>query len=188
VSGKKKRRSAMAGAGGGPESPELNIVPFIDIFSMLNTFLLVSASFIGLGIIEVQIPFLSNSPDTKELPERSFSIRVDVEENGVLVTSQWTAPPVEKTETRYELTPADIDRLHQDMIALRVKVPENDKVTLYAVDKVRYEKLVTVLDAIKSLKENEPPLNLPNSDPNAAPAKGKGGFVFEKIVIGSVIL
>ena len=37
----------------------LNIMPFIDVFSMLNTFLLYSAVFLAVGIIEVQIPYLS---------------------------------------------------------------------------------------------------------------------------------
>ena len=50
-------------------APELNIMPFIDIFSMLNTFLLLSVA-LWVRIIEVQIPFLSNSPDVKEKPNR----------------------------------------------------------------------------------------------------------------------
>ena len=41
---------------------ELNIMPFIDIFSMLNVFLLVSATFINIGLIRVQVPFLTGQP------------------------------------------------------------------------------------------------------------------------------
>ncbi len=58
------------------KSAELNIMPFIDIFSMLNTFLLISAAFINLGIIKVQVPFLSNAPQDKTKPTRTLEINV----------------------------------------------------------------------------------------------------------------
>jgi biopolymer transport protein ExbD len=178
----KKRRGHNESAG--PEAPELNIMPFIDIFSMLNTFLLVSAAFLGLGILEVQIPFLSNSPDLKEAPQRSFSIRVDIEAEQVKVTSLWTAAPEEKSEKIFKFDDADIGKLHQEMIDLRTKVPENDKVTVYADNEVKYEQLVKVIDNVKTLKEKEPRLNIPGQEGKTGPSS----FIFEKVIIGSVIL
>ena len=185
MSGHKKRNWGQS-KGGGPDAPELNIMPFIDIFSMLNTFLLVSAAFIGLGIIEVQVPFLSNSPEVKELPERSFSVRVDIEEADIKVTSLWSAAPVEKQEKTFKTSDAEIQSFHQEMIALRTKVPENDKVTVYSADTVKYDILVKALDAIKTLKESEPKLVLPNSEERHK--LGRDLYIYEKVVIGSVIL
>lgn len=184
MAGKRKRKGSKPPAG----APELNIMPFIDIFSMLNTFLLVSASFIGLGIIEVQVPFLSNSPDLPQEPSRSFSIRVDIEENQVILTHQWTAEPVEKQVENYRLDEADIERMHQDLIRLRNRVPESDKVTVYADDNVKYDRLVLVLDAIKTLKETDPPLNIPQSQDAAGRLGVRERFLYEKIVMGSVLL
>lgn len=169
----------------GPEAPELNVMPFIDVFSMLNTFLLVSAAFLGLGILEVQVPYLSNSPDIKDEPKRSFSIRVDIEDAQIKVTSLWTAPPEDKVEKTYKFDDTDISRLHTDMIALRMKVPETDKLTLYADDTVKYEQLVKVIDNVKTVKEKEPRMNLPPG-PDGKPAPNN--FIYEKVVIGSVIL
>ncbi len=183
----KKKRKRTSSAGSPP--PELNVMPFIDIFSMLTTFLLVSASFMGMGILEVQIPFLSNSPEVKEEPQRSFSLKVDIEPANIIVTHQWTAAPVEKTELRFELNDADIAKFHTEMIAIRNKVPENDKVDLRADDAVEYEKFIKVLDSIKTLTETDPPLTVPPSkDPEKAPKKGRGSYLFEKVVIGSVLL
>ena len=184
--GKKRKRNLSPP---GPEAPELNIMPFIDIFSMLNTFLLVSAAFLGLGILEVQIPFLSNSPDLKEEPARSYSLRIDVSELEVKVTGQWTAEPIEKAETTYTLTDVDLARLHADLIGIRTKIPDNDKATVYVDDVVPYEQVIKVLDAIKTIKEGDPPLNLP-AKPDEDPSKPKARqtYLFEKVVMGSVIL
>ncbi|HYX38980.1 MAG TPA: biopolymer transporter ExbD [Oligoflexus sp.] len=183
MSKKHKRRSS---GGAGPDAPELNIMPFIDIFSMLNTFLLVSAAFIGLGILEVQVPFLSNSSEVKEPPSRSFNIRVDVADAEIKVTSEWTEQPFDKDVKTFKVDDADFARFHQEMIALRVKAPENDKVTIFSDDSVKYEILVKAIDAIKTMKENEPRPALPNAD--ELRKTGKDMYLFEKVVIGSVIL
>ena len=55
-------------------------MPFVDIFSLLTTFLLFSAVFVKIGILEVQVPFLSNAaPPPDEKPSRSISVNVDME-------------------------------------------------------------------------------------------------------------
>ncbi len=184
MSNKKKRRGNASAVS--VDAAELNIMPFLDIFSILNTFLLVSASFIGLGIIEVQVPFLSNSTEVKEPPSRSFNIRVDVEDTQIKVTSEWTEAPIEKEEKTFKVDKEDIARFHQEMIALRVKAPENDKVTIYADDTVKYEIFIQALDAVKSMKENEPRPALPNAE--ELRKTGRDVFLFEKVVVGSVIL
>lgn len=178
----KKRRKVTGDLG--PEAPELNIMPFIDIFSMLNTFLLVSAAFIGLGILEVQVPFLSNSSQVKDDPTRMFSVRVDLSDTEIKLTSLWTAAPEDKQEKVYTYEEAEIDKFHAEMISLRTKVSEQDKVTVYADDTVKYSQLIQVIDNIKTLREKEPPLNLPPIDGREAPKN----FIYEKVVIGSVIL
>ena len=178
----KKKRKISGDVG--PEAPELNIMPFIDIFSMLNTFLLVSAAFVGLGILEVQVPFLSNSSEVKDDPARMFSIRVDLTDTEVKLTSLWTADPEEKQEKTFTYQAEDIDKFHAEMISLRTKVPTQDKVTVYADDTVKYSQLTQVIDNIKTLREKEPPLNLPPVD-GIEPPKN---FIYHKVVIGSVIL
>ncbi len=170
-------------------APELNVMPFIDIFSMLNTFLLVSASFIGLGILEVQVPFLSNSPEVSDsAPTRTLNIRVDLDESKIVLTTIYSEPPENKVVKTYNVDEADIDRFHQDLIAMRTKDPDSDKVTLYSDDNVKYEKVILVLDAIKTMKESEPDLQLPPPKDKNKPATRSGRMLYDKVVIGSVIL
>ena len=95
---KKKKRKAIK-----YRDIELNIMPFIDVFSLLNTFLLMSAVFIAIGVLEVQIPFLSSAPpDTKD-NERTLDISVDVEKEKIEVTTVWSRAP--ENEAQREQAP-----------------------------------------------------------------------------------
>jgi len=73
---------------------ELNIMPFIDVFSLLNTFLLMSAVFLSIGILEVQIPFLTSAPPEKKEDSRSLEIKVDMEKTKIEVTAAYNKPPI----------------------------------------------------------------------------------------------
>ncbi|SMF62253.1 biopolymer transporter ExbD [Pseudobacteriovorax antillogorgiicola] len=170
-------------------TPELNVMPFIDIFSMLNTFLLVSASFIGLGILEVQVPFFSNSPDLKDdKPTRSLSIRVDVEESNILLTTSWSEPPEDEKKKDYKLDEEGLEQFHQDLIQLKTDVPESDKVTMFTDDNVKYDQMILVLDAIKTLKETDPSLPQPEDSGSGQDSRNPSRFLYNKVVMGSVIL
>jgi len=183
MAGKKRKYKKVSS-----ETPELNVMPFIDIFSMLNTFLLVSASFIGLGILEVQIPFFSNSPEVKdEEPSRSMSIKVEIEPEVIFLKTSWSEAPINSTTEKYTLDPEGIEKLHQELIKLRTNVPKTDKVTLFSDDDVKYDEMILVLDAIKTLKETDPDIPIEDEDSKSGP-KVSGRFLYHKVTMGNVIL
>jgi biopolymer transport protein ExbD len=165
------------------KAAELNIMPFIDIFSMLNTFLLVSAVFVNIGIHEVQIPFMSNAPE-EDKPKRSLDLKVNIEDRQVVLTTEWTAPPTEKQDTPYTMDAAGITQLHQKLVSIRMQYPEADKVTLFSDDTVKYHQLVQVVDAIKVIKEDDPRIQTRDESGQQLLSE----FLYEKVVIGSVIL
>lgn len=76
--------------------------------------------------------------------------------------------------------------LHQKMIEIRQKYSEqDDRLTLFSEDDVKYQALIGVIDAVKTLKETDPKFQ--TKDPatgNPKPAM----YLFEKVVMGSVIL
>ena len=79
--GKKKKKKL------GYRDISLNIMPFIDVFSLLNTFLLMSAVFLSVGIIEVQIPFLTSAPPDKKQDDKSCSVKIDMSKETFEVTA-----------------------------------------------------------------------------------------------------
>ena len=163
----------------------LNIMPFIDIFSMLNTFLLISASFLSIGILKVQIPFFTNAPPDKTKPTRTIEYNLTIEKERLEFASRYSMPPDEETKREYKNTKDGIESLHKDLIALRQKNPENDKMTLFSDDDVRYDNLVDVIDNVKTLRESDPVIM--QKDEKSGEMK-KSRYLYEKIVIGSVIL
>ena len=167
--GKKKVYEATSGV-------ELNIMPFIDIFSLLCTFLLFSAVFISIGIHVVQVPFLTNAAPSKEEGQRSLSVKVDASLQSVELSTYWSTPPEDKQTTQFLLTGDGLMQFHEALVKLRDGHPEADKVDLFVDNDLTYEQMIKLLDMIKLR------------------AVGKGNDVgssldlFPKVVLGSVLL
>lgn len=135
------------------------------------------------------MPFLSNNPDIPDKkPERSMSIRVEVEKEKLILKTTWSEPPVDDKVKDYEMTPEGIDQFHQELIQLKTDVPKTDTVTMITEDDVKYDQMILVLDSIKTLKETDPDLpQAPLEDGEPAPRR-PSRFLYNKVVMGSVIL
>ena len=165
---------------------ELNIMPFIDVFSLLNTFLLMSAVFLSVGILEVQIPFLTSAPPDKKSDERVLDIKVDMEKTKVEVIAAYNKPPINEQKREFKVDKADMPNMHKFLVDLRRANPEADKVQFFTEDDVIWKDISMVLDTIK--------VRAP-SDPVVVPAgaselekKLAAEFLFPKVVMASVIL
>jgi biopolymer transport protein ExbD len=176
---KKKRKKLEC------KAATLNIMPFIDVFSMLNTFLLISAAFASIGILKVQVPFFTNAPPDKTKPTRSITYNLTIEKDKLEFAQRWSMPPDDEVKKEYKNDKDGIENLHRDLIALRQKNPETDLITLFSDDDIRYENVVDVVDAIKTLKENDPTI-MAKDEKTGEMTKSR--YLYEKIVMGSVIL
>lgn len=168
---------------------ELNIMPFIDVFSMLNTFLLFSAVFLSIGIIEVQIPFLSNSPPDKEKPTRMLKVNIDISKDKILLETSYTLPPENSDKVEFPNTPAGRDELHTKLVKVRQQNPDTDKATVFSDDDVLWENIALTLDAIMLRKNSDPVFPPAKDEKNLQKAEANSKiYVYPKIVMGSVML
>ena len=165
---------------------ELNIMPFVDVFSMLNTFLLFSAVFIMIGITEVQIPFLTNAPPPKEKSARFLNINIDVTKEKIEIVRTYSMPPADEMKWEFTFNKDGIEQMHRRLVSLRKEDPDIDKVTLFSDDDVIYKDLSNVLDAIKLRFEGDPIFAVKSSDKKEQEAATI--FLYPKIVMGSVML
>jgi biopolymer transport protein ExbD len=166
---------------------ELNIMPFIDVFSLLNTFLLFSAAFFSLGMFEVQLPFFSNSPETKETkPTRDLDVKINIEREKVELVTSYTLPPANEKTENFDISPTGMEQFHKQLVELRRANEDVKKVTVYCEDDVIYEDLTKVLDATKSRYESDPILY--QKDDKTGERVSTNNVLFPQVVMGSVIL
>lgn len=183
MSRRKKRRSLPY------DDVELNIMPFIDIFSMLNTFLLFSAVFLSVGILEVQIPFLSNATPEKKEDTRIYVVNVSAEKDKIQVDGRFSAPPENLNRKEFPNTPDGRKQMHQHLVDLRKANPDTDKATIFAEDDVLWDSLSQIVDAVMLRASNDPVFPLPKDAKNIERAQADAKtFVYPKVVMGSVML
>ena len=151
-------------------------MPFIDIFSLLNTFLLFTATFVSIGLLRVQVPFLSNATPDKP-PARSLDINIDVSRDQIVLRTAYTTAPANKTNNSFSSSPDGIEALHRALLDLKHRNPKDDKVTLYSDEDVSYRKLVAVLDAIKI-----------DDRVDTSDGMTDNNTLYPKVVMGSVML
>jgi len=179
MSRKKKKRSIKY------KDIDLNIMPFIDVFSLLNVFLLMSAVFLSVGVLEVQIPFLTSAPPQKDV-DRTLDIKVDLAKDKIEVTTEWSKPPIDKQVKDYNVTAGDIQAMHKFLIEVRRSSPDTDKVQLFTDDDVLWKDISHVLDEIKVREPGDPvfPTKTDNPIEKAVAAES----LFPKVVMASVML
>ncbi len=165
---------------------DLNIIPFIDVFSMLNTFLLFSAVFVATGIIEVQVPFLSNAPQPKEEGQRTLEIKIDAAKDKVQVITEFSKEPRNEQKFDFPNSKEGLDRMHDRLVAIRQANLAQDKLTFFSEDDVIWENVSAILDSAKFRKPADPKFPLKNEKTGETTPDEQ--FLFPKIVMGSVIL
>ncbi len=184
ASSKRKKKNLGRKA---PTTVELNVMPFVDVFSLLTTFLLFSAVFLAIGILEVQIPFLSNTPPPPDKPARELEVKVDLERTKITLTTSYTAPPENEKNEVFQRDPDGISQMHQKLVGIRLQNPKLDKLSFFVEDDVTYAQMTEVLDAIKLRQPGDPEIPIP-PDANEKQAAVLKSALFPKVVMQSVML
>jgi biopolymer transport protein ExbD len=169
---------------------ELNIMPFIDVFSMLNTFLLFTAVFLSVGVLEVQIPFLSNTPPPDDPKDsRVFQVNVDVTKEQVEIQTSYTRPPEQSQKFPFPNNPEGVKQMHQKLAEIRKQNADTDKATVFSEDDVSWESLSAVLDGVMLRVEGDPIFPPAKDAKNREKAELEAKvYLYPKIVMGSVML
>src|SRR4051812_1375720 len=124
---------------------DLNIASVIDCFTVLITYLLVSASFISISALDIDITGAGDAPQTEPPP---VSIAVQLENNRSLVIkvtgaekNEWLVEPKDGTW--------DTDSLNAKLVALKEKWPAVSSALVGADDALEYREVVKVVETAK---------------------------------------
>jgi biopolymer transport protein ExbD len=128
---------------------ELNLASIIDCFTVLITYMLVSASFISLGVLDVSVPVqasVTQAPLTDPSKIDTLSVRI-AEDRSIKLTvkgeqaSETVLPPKEgKT---------DVGAFRAAIESVSAKSPGMDTAMITADPGVEYRELVGAIEAMK---------------------------------------
>lgn len=121
---------------------ELLLVPMIDIFTVLVTFLLMTAVFARITVLQLDLPSAADS----NAAEPPFRLEVIVRKDGLELTNGATriaALPTMNGEY-------DLKTLSDLALSLKREYPNVDSASVLMEPDVKYDYLIQVMDAIRS--------------------------------------
>ena len=121
---------------------ELMLVPMIDIFTVLVTFLLMTAVFSRIAIIDLDLPSSTGGPVT----EPTFRLEVIVRKQGFELTNgKEVIAALPKVNGVY-----DLKALSEAAVQLKQEHPAQDDASVLLEPDIPYDDLIQAMDAIRT--------------------------------------
>ena len=128
---------------------ELLLVPMIDIFTVLVTFLLMTAVFSRITILQLDLPS-SNAPSADTPP--AFRLEVIVRHEGFELTNgKALIATIPKVDGEY-----DFKALTDLAVSLKREYPDANDASVLLVRDVKYDYLIQSMDAIRAAEVVQP--------------------------------
>lgn len=133
------------GRGGRSVNTELNLVPVIDLMSVLITFLLLSAVWTQVSMIQLGASFAApkdpTQTDIKPPPLEDVVLKLEVRETGYILFVGKDVRPIPKVNDAY-----DNESLEADLKKIKQLYPDKAGIKLAINDETLYEVVVGVMD------------------------------------------
>ena len=123
----------------------LNLTPMMDVFTVLVVFLLITAVFTSITIMDLSVP---TSAGGAAAVKPNFAIEVIVRKAGLEIANGRT---VEATIPKKDGT-YDLKTLSELLLALKAKYPEKEDATVLMEPRIEYDYLVQVMDTVRGVQ------------------------------------
>ncbi|MDX1517207.1 MAG: biopolymer transporter ExbD [Woeseiaceae bacterium] len=138
------------------DAHELDVTTFLNLMVVLVPFLLITAVFSRLTIVELNVPSSAGGPASNE---DSFRLEVIVRDAGIEITNgRDVIATVPKKDDDY-----DLDTLSDLVVDLKREYPDQDAASVLMEARIPYDYLIRVMDVVRSIEvpleveENEEP-------------------------------
>jgi biopolymer transport protein ExbD len=124
---------------------DIDVTTFLNLMVVLIPFLLITAVFSRLTIVELNLPSSAGGPSNGA---DSFRVEVVVREEGVEI-SNGTAiiATIPKQEEEF-----DLDALSDMMVELKREYPDQESASVLMEAQIPYDYLIQVMDVVRSVK------------------------------------
>ena len=120
----------------------LNLTPMMDVFTVLVVFLLITAVFTSITIMDLSVP---TSAGGAAAIKPNFAIEVIVRKGGLeIANGRVVEAAIPMKDGKY-----DLQKLSELLLALKEKYPEKEDATVLMEPKIQYDYLVQVMDAVR---------------------------------------
>ncbi len=123
---------------------DINIIPVMNIFLLLIPFLLLTAAFVQLAIVELSLPTLNKNrtQQVQQKPKNLVLILLSVKEKGFQLKSPgFKFQPVDKINDKYNYTQI-VEQLKQ----IKNKHPQAEDIIISPEARVKYDIIIKVMD------------------------------------------
>ena len=120
----------------------LNLTPMMDVFTVLVVFLLITAVFTSITIMELSVPTNAGGSAANK---PNFAIEVIVRKAGLeIANGSSVEAAIPKKDDKY-----DLKKLSEMLLRLKAQYPEKEDATVLMEPKVEYDYLIQVMDAVR---------------------------------------
>ena len=139
------------------EPTELDVTTFLNLMVVLVPFLLITAVFSRVAIVELDMP---TSSGNQKAVEPSFRVEVMVRESGLEIgNGKAVIAQIPKVDGEY-----DLPALADHMLALKREYPDTTQASVLLEPAIPYDYLIQVMDIVRSAAIDETSANLVEDD------------------------
>ncbi len=124
---------------------EIDVTTFLNLMVVLVPFLLITAVFSRLTIVELNLPSAAGGPANNE---DTFRVEVIVREEGMEISNgSATIASIPKKEEEY-----DLESLSELMVELKREYPEHEAASVLMEPLIPYDHLIEVMDIVRAIE------------------------------------
>ncbi|MBT8067780.1 MAG: biopolymer transporter ExbD [Gammaproteobacteria bacterium] len=125
---------------------EIDVTTFLNLMVILVPFLLITAVFSRLTIVELNLPSTAGGPANEQ---DSFRVEVIVRDAGIEISNgSATIASIPKNEGEY-----DFETLSDFMVELKLDYPKHDAASVLMETQIPYDYLIQVMDIVRSVEK-----------------------------------
>lgn len=127
------------------DAHELDVTTFLNLMVVLVPFLLITAVFSRITIVELNLPSSTGGPPSIE---ESFRVEVVVRESGIEITNgKAVIASIPNKDDEF-----DLQTLSDYMVELKGQYPDQDSVSVLMEAHIPYDYLIQVMDIVRSVE------------------------------------